>query len=136
MTNSGIAKPLAGSQHRYHHNVLAALDDPSNPLHEILATGDARRQLSRAKELRNRWKFADDPGEAARFVPAPLESYNLEQMLQTIFAAFDQAYLQTEQYMRTRNGQRQDGGPISTADWTTDSEDWGFIVDAMDWEAV
>ncbi|KAI0977114.1 hypothetical protein F4678DRAFT_411876 [Xylaria arbuscula] len=115
--------------HRYHENVLLALDDPSNPLHKTLGHPGVRKQLARAKELRNRWKNADeaDPG---RFMPAPLEAYNLKEILQTILLALDQAYFVTEQFVRQRNpgvGQNQ---PVSTADWTTDSDDWEFMVDA------
>ncbi|KAH8754808.1 hypothetical protein F5883DRAFT_687692 [Diaporthe sp. PMI_573] len=46
------------SDHRFHANVLEALDDPRNPLHPVLGAGDARYALARAKELRNRWKNA------------------------------------------------------------------------------
>ncbi|KAH9909885.1 hypothetical protein F4778DRAFT_713252 [Xylariomycetidae sp. FL2044] len=134
-------------QHRYHANVLQALTNPANPLHEILGVGEAFQQLSRAKDLRNRWKYADDPAEPSRFMPAPLEAYNLETILQTIFAAFEQAYLVTERHVREglslqANGNGYGGdagaveGPVSAADWTTDQEDWGFMVEAMDWEAV
>ena len=41
--------------HSYHANVLAALDNPTNPLHGTLGSLDVRRALSRAKDLRNRW---------------------------------------------------------------------------------
>ncbi|KAI0003560.1 hypothetical protein F4779DRAFT_601388 [Xylariaceae sp. FL0662B] len=122
------------SQHRYHANVLTALDDPTNPLHGVFGTADVRQQLLRAKNLRNRWKNADD-GEPQRFMPAPLEAYNLEKILQTIFAAFDQAYLLAEQYVR-ENVTGRDAGPVSAADWSTEERDWEFMVDAMDWEAV
>ncbi|KAL1842760.1 hypothetical protein VTJ49DRAFT_4245 [Mycothermus thermophilus] len=51
------------SRHRYHANVLAALDNPENPLHAALGTGEVRVQLGRAKDLRNRWKTAGDEEE-------------------------------------------------------------------------
>ncbi|KAI5920306.1 hypothetical protein F4810DRAFT_683468 [Camillea tinctor] len=140
------------SQHRYHANVLAALEDTSNPLHEIFGAADVRRDLARAKDLRNRWKYADDPGgEGAagelhkkKYMPAPLEAYNLEQILKTIFAAFDRAFAVAEPFVR-QNAKRRggdggggvdEGGPVSPADWTTEEGDWEFMVDAMDWEAV
>ncbi|KAI1499728.1 hypothetical protein F5X99DRAFT_388809 [Biscogniauxia marginata] len=125
------------SQHRYHANVLAALEDTSNPLHQIFGDPDVRKQLSRAKDLRNRWKYADDPSEPKRFMPAPLEAYNLEQILQTIFAAFDQAFIVADGHVRQNaQGGANEGGPVSPADWTTEAGDWEFMVDAMDWEAV
>ncbi|KAI8624377.1 hypothetical protein F5Y19DRAFT_320023 [Xylariaceae sp. FL1651] len=122
-------------RHQYHENVLLALDDPANPLHGTLGRLEARKQLARAKELRNRWKNADD-ADPGRFVPAPLEAYNLEEILQTILAALEQAYFLTEQHVRQRNPSADQSHPVSTADWTTDSSDWEFMVDAMDWEVV
>ncbi|CAJ2510459.1 Uu.00g132680.m01.CDS01 [Anthostomella pinea] len=123
-------------QHRYHANVLTALDDPNNPLHETLGNPTVRKQLSRAKDLRNRWKYADNDLEPRRFMPAPLEAYNLEQILEIIFAAFDQAFFVAEEYVRQRGLGMDEGGPVSAYDWMTDSEDWDFMVDAMDWQAV
>ncbi|KAF2968626.1 hypothetical protein GQX73_g4993 [Xylaria multiplex] len=115
--------------HRYHENVLLALDTPSNPLHETLGQPIVRKQLARAKELRNRWKNADD-ANPGRFMPAPLEAYNLKEILQTILLALEQAYFVTEEYIRRRNPGADLNHPVSTADWTTDSDDWEFMVDA------
>ncbi|KAJ3569273.1 hypothetical protein NPX13_g6137 [Xylaria arbuscula] len=121
--------------HRYHENVLMALDNPTNPLHQTLGQPGVRQQLARAKELRNRWKHADeaDPG---RFPPAPLEAYNLEEILQTVLLALDQAYFVTELYVRQRHPGSDQNQPVSIADWKTDADDWEFMVDAMDWEVV
>ncbi|KAI1487915.1 hypothetical protein F5X96DRAFT_647965 [Biscogniauxia mediterranea] len=124
-------------QHQYHANVLAALEDPSNPLYPIFGDPDVRKQLARAKDLRNRWKYADDPNEPQKFMPAPLEAYNLEQILQTIFAAFDRAFVVADAFVRQKaKGGVNESGPVSPADWTTEASDWEFMVDAMDWEAV
>ncbi|KAI0471011.1 hypothetical protein GGR56DRAFT_125417 [Xylariaceae sp. FL0804] len=175
-------------QHRYHANVLAALDDPANPLHGVLGRGTAvREQLARAKDLRNRWKNADDdddddddddkddeaggleldPEEQQRQrrwrrrqreppAPAPLEAYNLERILQDVFAALEQAYHLAESHvrglstsdvdMRAADGGSGGGGgggshdngdyPVVSADWTVQEDDWEWMVDAMDWEAV
>ncbi|KAI8952725.1 hypothetical protein F4801DRAFT_540082 [Xylaria longipes] len=122
-------------QHRYHENVLLALDNPANPLHETLGRLEVRKQLARAKELRNRWKNADDDN-LGRFMPAPLEAYNLKEILQVILLALEQAYFFTEQFVRQQNPGVDHNQPMSTADWTTDSDDWEFMVDAMDWEVV
>ncbi|KAI0431872.1 hypothetical protein F5Y09DRAFT_177030 [Xylaria sp. FL1042] len=121
--------------HRYHENVLLALGDPGNPLYGTLGQPEVRKQLARAKELRNRWKNADD-AEPTRFMPAPLEAYNLNEILQTILLALEQAYFVTEQFVRQQNPGVDQNQPMSTADWTTDSDDWEFMVDAMDWEVV
>ncbi|KAI1753415.1 hypothetical protein F4782DRAFT_498001 [Xylaria castorea] len=123
-------------QHRYHENVLLALDNPANPLHETLGRLEVRKQLARAKELRNRWKNADDDDNLGRFMPAPLEAYNLKEILQVILLALEQAYFFTEQFVRQQHPGVNHNQPVSTADWTTDSDDWEFMVDAMDWEVV
>ncbi|KAI1339069.1 hypothetical protein F5Y15DRAFT_93251 [Xylariaceae sp. FL0016] len=127
------------SQHRYHANVLEALADPTNPLYEIFGQGEARKQLFRAKDLRNRWKNADGELPGVRLAPPPLESYKLEQILKVIFAAFDQAHDLASRHVRQSSGadvDMRDGEPVSSADWTTDSNDWEWMVDAMDWEVV
>ncbi|KAI0101577.1 hypothetical protein GGR51DRAFT_332912 [Nemania sp. FL0031] len=122
-------------QHRYHENVLLALDNSANPLHETLGRPEVRKQLARAKELRNRWKHADDV-DPGRYMLAPLEAYNLKEILQTILLALERAYFVAEHFVRQRNPDVDRNHPVSTADWTTDSDDWEFMVDAMDWEVV
>lgn len=138
--------------HRYHANVLSALDKTDNPLHEVLGTGEVRKQLGRAKDLRNRWKMAGEEEEEGqgngegtsvvrrgnmmlpRKVAGPLESYDLERILKAIFEGFDAAYLVAERYVK--------GGDEGTLDLTdaemtiSEEEQWEFMVDAMDWEAV
>ncbi|KAJ2982149.1 hypothetical protein NUW58_g6505 [Xylaria curta] len=113
-------------QHRYHENVLLALDNPANPLHEMLGQPEKQVEERRPTPVPTR----------AHSIPAPLEAYNLKEILQTILLALEQAYFVTEQFIRRQHpgvGQNQ---PVSTADWTTDSGDWEFMVDAMDWEVV
>ncbi|KAI3316897.1 hypothetical protein HD806DRAFT_516461 [Xylariaceae sp. AK1471] len=133
-SNSGTFRDRC-QRHRYHENVLLALDNRDNPLHETLGRPEVRKQFARAKELRNRWKNADD-ADPGRFMPAPLEAYNLEEILQAILGALEHAFFVTEQYVRQRNPGVDQNHPVSTADWTTDSDDWEFMVDAMDWEVV
>ncbi|KAL1878062.1 hypothetical protein VTK73DRAFT_8197 [Phialemonium thermophilum] len=138
-------------RHRYHANVLEALDRHENPLYPILGIGEVRRQLSRAKDLRNRWKNADGAAPNnrihSRHAPppaAPLESYDLEGILSSIFAGFDRAFVVAEQFAlgqkRVVSDERTGGGDMDMHDpinWTiTEEEQWEFMVDAMDWEAV
>jgi len=52
----GNSHAFHGANHRFHANLLAALDHPSNPLHETLGSGDARDYIGVAKEFRNKWK--------------------------------------------------------------------------------
>jgi len=137
-------------QHRYHANVLAALDNVENPLHGCLGVGEVRKQLGRAKELRNRWKTAGEEEEGERRagsptkrgrgmarpkMAAPLESYDLERILSTIFDGFDAAFLVAERYVRSSEESPQ--GMMADADlMISEEEQWEFMVDAMDWEAV
>lgn len=113
--------------HSYHANVLAALDNPTNPLHGTLGSLDVRRALSRAKDLRNRWKNADetaDAGDGANGPAAddatngvsrttvtvlpngkhvahlPLESYDLSNILSVVHEALDRAYLVADDYVQ------------------------------------
>lgn len=133
--NEGIFRDRS-QKHRYHENVLLALDNSANPLHETLGQPEVRKQLARAKELRNRWKNADDDGDPGRFMSAPLEAYNLHEILQTILLGLEQAYFVADHFVRLRNPETAWDQPVSMADWTTDSDDWEFMVDAMDWEVV
>lgn len=45
--------------HRFHQNVLRALDQPG-PLHDVLGHGKVREYLDYLKDLRNRWKDAGE----------------------------------------------------------------------------
>jgi len=136
------------SDHRYHANVLEALDSLDNPLHAALGTGEVRRQLSRAKDLRNRWKTAGeeekDEQRGRAKLTAPLETYDLERILMAIFAGFDAAYLVAEQAVRMEAAQSGSAGVGWDVDMAghavgergSEEEQWEFMVDAMDWEAV
>ncbi|KAJ0423343.1 hypothetical protein BJY00DRAFT_310468 [Aspergillus carlsbadensis] len=135
------------ASHRYHANVLDALDAQSSPLRSVLGSGSSGRftQLKRAKELRNRWKTADlsqeeKEREEAGFYATrihkvlPLESYDLENILMVIFEGLEDAYCLAETYVAEHdtagsNGRSQGGTAGSDMEWD-------FIVDAMDWEAV
>jgi len=125
-------------RHRFHANVLAALDAEDSPLREILGQGEVRRQLARAKDLRNRWKNADGlpvpqmPGKEA----APLETYDLEGILTTVFGALDRAYAVAERFASERVETGTGEGVGMDPETRPDEEQWGFMTDAMDWEAV
>lgn len=135
----------ASSNHRYHANVLEALDNPDNPLHQVLGTGEVRLQLGRAKYLRNKWKTAADDivvgdgngnhgsGGPAVKPSAPVESFDMERMLTAIFDGFDAAFLIAERFVLSGRGDalNQDQVAMEEERW-----DYEFMVDAMDWEAV
>ena len=122
-----------GTTHSYHANVLSALDHEANPLHPILGDGDVRRQLGRAKDLRNRWKNADDWRDK---LPPPLESYDLENILDTIFREFDRAFILAEQHALGAAAMAADENEQAEADAVEEEKQWEFITDAMDWSAV
>ncbi|KAF3064508.1 hypothetical protein GL218_02627 [Daldinia childiae] len=119
-----------GGQHQYHANVLRALQDSKNPLSVIFGAAEVRKQLSQAKDLRNRWKNIDE-ADSTSLPPAPLSAYNLELIVQTILSAIDRAHTFTVEYVVEREGK-----PMNTPNGTIGEKDWEFMVDAMDWEAV
>ena len=113
-------------QHRFHQNVLEALNDRDNPLHTVLGTGDVYFALCKAKDLRNRWKRADE--EHPRDARVGLQAYDLEGMLELIFAGFDAGYEIAQA--------RVDGMLEGDSCEKPGEGQWDFMVDAMDWEAV
>lgn len=122
-----------GSEHRYHANVLAALDSRENPLRAALGTGEVRHQLRRAKDLRNRWKTAgEEEEEGSPRKTGPLESYDLERILSCIFDGFDEAFLLAQAYVYGEGG----GMDVDAEEGGTEEQQWEFMVEAMDWEAV
>ncbi|KAK1998304.1 hypothetical protein LX36DRAFT_656650 [Colletotrichum falcatum] len=151
-TTTTTTTPSAGgafahqATHTYHQNVIAALEREDNPLHEALGTGEVLFHLSRAKELRNRWKYAEEGararmnGEAARerAGTAPLESYDLDKIFRYVFAGFDAGYAVAERRVAEEatvgggaGGVNGDGGGEEM-----EEDEYDFMVEAMDWEAV
>lgn len=116
--------------------------------------------------MRNRWKTAGDEHEheqdegrtsgnrsptksggasperkwRTRKIAAPLDSYRLEHMLEVIFQGFDEAFKIAEE--RVKGGlswaDEVDMEMLEAADGAAadDEDQWEFMVDAMDWEAV
>lgn len=126
--------------HRYHANVLDALEAKDCPLYSVLGHGRVHEQLRRAKALRNRWKTADSTEEEnppfldrdRRDVGSlPLESYDFDDMLQQIFSGLDEGFRLAQEKAAEADG-FQDGQVEAMAI----DEGWEFIVDAMDWEAI
>ncbi|PYI27258.1 hypothetical protein BP00DRAFT_325012, partial [Aspergillus indologenus CBS 114.80] len=139
--------------HRYHANVLEALRDLDSPYFEVLGSGDRFAHLQKAKELRNRWKYADlDPEERERDPQTwragykawkdaltPLESYDFDtifvQILQGLVEAADIAQLRVDELGREA-GQDDAAAAAAAGGSESDPDEWDFLVDAMDWEAV
>lgn len=129
--------------HRYHANVLQALEEESTPLTPILGSGHVHQLLRKAKELRNRWKTADltfeekerirDPyeREKERKEVLPLSSFDFDEIFMGIFAGLEEAYLRARDHVELCRRPGEGEGMV------VDSEaDWSFMVEGMDWEAV
>lgn len=130
----------AGREHRFHANVLDALSDYRNPLHEALGKDDVRLALARAKELRNRWKNADEPDaifaeRSGLRTSRPLEEYDLDHVLQTISVGFVHGLRIAEQYVAEVRALAAERGVSHNVDMDQPDE-WEFMTEAMDWEAV
>lgn len=124
--------------HRYHANVLEALEEETSPLTPVLGSGLVLEQLKRAKELRNRWKTADMTKEekerdsfGVKREVMPLASYDFEKILTEIFGGLEDGFIRAREHVDKCKR------PNESAMEIMDSEaDWEFMVDAMDWEAV
>lgn len=143
--------------HRFHANVLQALEQPINPLHSTLGMGDVMRYLRIAKECRNRWKDAENIDPLASEGNRPkaetiflnmLGDVSLEEMLHSIIGALDQARLVLDQALASTNPIKS-GSNCTTNDATTyttryvdevmmDSESletpWEAMADTMEWD--
>ncbi|KAJ5233077.1 hypothetical protein N7468_006033 [Penicillium chermesinum] len=134
--NGGYLQRTAG-QHRFHANVLQALEEESSPLTPVLGTAPVIEYLKKAKELRNRWKTADmtkieRQRDYERDQVLPLASYNFEEILAGIFAGLEEAYIRA----KTHVDLCKRPGDEKAEDKMASDSDWDFMVDAMDWEAV
>jgi hypothetical protein len=134
--------------HRFHANVLQALDRPTNPLHTTLGTGDVREYLGIAKESRNRWKDAEEeeaqgiradaiPGSGALRHQRMLKNVNLEVMLACILEALDKAQGIAEEHVRT-GGPGLNGALGSlqgvTVEYEMEDAPLEATPDVMEWE--
>lgn len=112
----------ASSSHAYHHNVLRALDEDGNPLHEVLGKGHVNQALWKAKELRNRWKDAAEGKETP-----PLKMYDLSWIVTEVLRGLEGGYAVARSTVAAEEivvDDKEDGG-----------EGWDWMVETMDWEA-
>ncbi|RHZ57492.1 uncharacterized protein CDV56_107477 [Aspergillus thermomutatus] len=128
------------STHRYHANVLEALEDENCPLHSVFRNGNVYEQLKKAKELRNRWKSADlseqerereSMWSPRREKTMPLQNYDFDNMLADIFDGLEEGCRLAQEHVANIAQSNH-----SQAQADSSNADWDFIVDAMDWEAV
>lgn len=130
----GDSVAFYGYAHRFHANVLAALDQETNPLHSILGTGKVRQYLGLAKEFRNRWKEAELESDNALDVPKPyhqiLSDLRLDELLEAILSALEQSRLLTMSHLASAHPSVEvdminvDDEMISEAIETDDVMDW------------
>ncbi len=103
----GDSLAFHGATHRFHANVIAALDHPSNPLHSLLGIGPVREYIGIAKEFRNKWKDVDtrpeesfkgqerleeewDPNKTRRYEKV-LQDLKLEELLGSVLSGLEEA---------------------------------------------
>lgn len=140
----GVGGVGGARMHAYHHNVLTALGDQDNPLHEALGRGDVNQALWKAKELRNRWKdeagdgAGGDVGGGGADTP-PMRMYDLQWIVGKILAGLDEGYAAARQ--RVLMGGGQDGAvEVDAGSGGGGSggggEGWDWMMEEpMDWEA-
>ena len=124
--------------HRFHANVLEALDTPSSPLHCVLGTGDVRAYIGIAKEFRNRWKDVQDVESAGderemiglRRYQQRLQDLKLEAMLDSILTALQHAKQIGEvEYSKFASTE----GAVVDMDIEMTVAPWEAMPDAMDY---
>jgi hypothetical protein len=138
----GDGRVFNRATHSYHENVLKALDQPTNPFHKILGSGQVREYLSIAKDFRNRWKGAEErppssssqernDGRQLRYERL-LRELKLEEMLSCLLLALKAAKeLAVQECARA--------GPVSASAEQRGRPDqtqqpWESMPDAMDWD--
>ncbi|KAF2759839.1 hypothetical protein EJ05DRAFT_509532 [Pseudovirgaria hyperparasitica] len=131
-TALGSAVGLGVGTHRFHANLLDALDQETCVLHAALGTGDTRRCLGLAKEYRNKWKDADaDADGLGSGIPhsrARVEDLDLPHMLKSLIVGLEGAKKVVEEraVRRVVNGVvvREEGEKVGVG--------WASGWDAMD----
>lgn len=136
------------SNHRFHANLLVALNHPDCPLYELLGTGETRRYLSLAKDFRNRWKVlqnSDDSEDNKKEIMA-IEFLDLPSMLVHLNKALDSAL----DLVATRALIAEHRSGLSAGDSSPglrggddpfvgspkpDDIPWEAVQDEMEWEA-
>lgn len=95
----GDSRVFPGATHRFHANLLEALDDLHNPFHKVLGQGDVRLYVGLAKEFRNKWKQADmvdveeyiDQEMLRKRYKTIVEDLQLDRMLECILVGLQKA---------------------------------------------
>ena len=118
--SEALLKSRFAGQHRYHAAVLDALDQSNNPLKPVLGEGTTRYWLGVAKDLRNRWKDADEQREIhgspsrwngaasgnAQAWHSELRNLELGTMISTILVGMERAVGVVESEIQQRKSQK------------------------------
>ena len=129
-----------GYGHRFHANVLSALEQQeNNPLFEILGQGIVRQYLGVAKEFRNKWKdietiggVEDNEGDLQRRLKRYekiMKDLKLEDLLATVLHALEGARRAVEQETTLL------GEQLRSAGWDTAGLHTERAVEQIPWEA-
>jgi hypothetical protein len=97
-----------GTAHRFHANVISALEHPSNPLYSTLGSGSVLEYIGIAKEFRNKWKDVEsrpdeafqghdrveekwDPRKVKRYAQV-MQDLKLEELLGSVLSGLEEAW--------------------------------------------
>lgn len=133
ITNPEYARQRAEASHQFHANLLDALDDANNPLHQALGQQNVRIQLGLAKDYRNRWKDAEEQSQNEETKAVKIEDLGLDHMLHTILVGCGYA-------LSIVNNQSATAAPASHGRQSSDLHEdmeveeapWEYMGDAMD----
>ncbi|KIW66815.1 hypothetical protein PV04_06109 [Phialophora macrospora] len=140
----GDSQSFHGSAHRFHANVLAALEHPSNPLHTALGTGPVREYIGIAKEFRNKWKDVEsrpeesfsgheraeeewDPGKMKKYEKV-LRDLKLEELLGSVLRGLEEAGRLAEGEVERLEGLLDSRGRSAISDIDLDMQDAPFEI--------
>jgi len=148
-SSSSTAATATNLSHRFHANVLEALERDGCPLREALGRGEARMWLARAKEFRNRWKDADGDGDGEGGEErAGLDVEGLGRMLEAVLEGVRAARAVVEALVVVDVRGGSDDGVVGVGhgaaagglrlsedeDLDMDDVPWEAVDDAMDWD--
>ncbi|RGP65792.1 transcription factor [Fusarium sporotrichioides] len=118
-------------QHRYHEEVIAALEETTCPLYEALGSGEVNMALRKAKELRNRWKDAGEGKETP-----PLKMYDLTWLVGQILAGLEVGYGIGAKKVETDSQGRSWADDFDDEMGMAVDDEWDWMVEPMEWESA
>ncbi|KAF2011874.1 hypothetical protein BU24DRAFT_425697 [Aaosphaeria arxii CBS 175.79] len=141
ITNPEFARSRVESSHRFHANLLEAMDDPKSPLHPAFGAQDIRIQLGLAKDYRNHWKDADEqidkkPSDLGDKPSVKLGDLELQTMILSILIGCEKAQAIVLSADPSSNGQSssksQDSEPRAYERMEMEDIPFEYMDDAME----